>query len=300
MAQPLLRYIIDAMRHSDLTLRTLKGVKPRLTHSGEVCFCSGRRSIIFDVETPSGRYALKCYTSSPKGAEQLFNTIPSLHSSRIVAPQLFPRELMVSGPTFEGYIDLLLAPWSEGTTLDYALRRAAFNHDTYTLGALADEFARLALDILSSSWRHGDLKPDNIIVDSSGTMTLIDLDALYHPTLPPRGEVGSPGFVHPLRGESYNSHIDDYSIALICVILNALVLKPDLLQRHPSAPLLINPVEAIRGNCKALAEVEALFAHSPALLALTRTLAQPKPNIEPLTQLIKCIAQTSHDNKKEL
>lgn len=298
MAQPLLRNIIDAMKHYYLTLRTLKGLTPRLTHSGEMRFCSGRRSIIFDVDTPEGHYALKCYTSTPEGAQELFDTIVSLHTELIVAPQFLPSELYVSGGTYEGYIDLLLTPWAEGDTLDYELRRAAFNRESDTLGRLAEEFRRLSLEILSSPWRHGDLKPDNIIVAPNGKMRLIDLDGLYHPSLPSRGECGTPGYIHPSRGEGYDSHIDDYSIALICTSLHSLALKPDLLDLYPSNALLINPTEAINGQSRCLDEIKQLFATNSSLHALATTLSQPHYQITNLKEILECIAHPSPANTK--
>lgn len=300
MLRPNLSNIIDSMELYHTTLRTLRGVSPRRDRSGRLLFNAGRKSIIFSVDIDGEPHCLKCYTSTPANATELFALLGTLNSELLSVPRLLPEELFVAGHNFRGYIDVAIYPHIEGNTLDYTLRRAAFNHNTVELEHLAHSFTRLALDILSSPWRHGDLKPENIIVCPDGQMRLIDLDALYHPTLSPSGEVGTVGYVHPLRGKAYDSHIDDYSIALIGVALYALAIEPTLIEQYPNCELIINPNEAIEGRSSALAAVVELFDTNSPLRTLATTLATPNYPIASLKELLQqCIAQTSHDEKKE-
>lgn len=288
---PLLRDIIDAMAVSHATLSSVNRAKLHYNLDGEPTFYAGRRSATFRISIDGRCYALKCYTSTPTNVAEVCRVLSCDHSDLIIAPQFLPNELYISGRIYRGYIDALLYPWAEGGSLDFLWRKAAFNHDVATLRTLADSFTRLALDLLGSEWRHGDLKPDNIIVGSGGTMRLIDIDALYHPTLSWAGEVGTSGFVHPARGCAYDSHIDDYSIALICTILYALALNPRLAALYPSAPMLISPAEAVEGRSEALTEIKALFPKGTPLHALASSLEQNNHKIETLKELLLCITQ---------
>ena len=291
MARPFIGDIIDAMAVSHTTLSSVNRAKLHYNLNGEPTFYAGRRSATFCISIDGRCYALKCYTSTPTNVSEVCRVLSCAHSDLIIAPQFLPNELYISGRTFCGYIDALLYPWVEGDSLDFLWRKAAFNNESDTLRTLAHNFTRLALGILNSEWRHGDLKPDNIIVDRSGQMKLIDIDALYHPTLSYGGEVGTVGFVHPARGCSYDSHIDDYSIALICTALHALALRPQLAQKYPSAPMLISPSEAVAGSTPALAEIKALFGEGTPLNALASTLEQDNYKIQKLKELLLCITQ---------
>ncbi len=300
MLRPILRNIIDSMELHHTTLRTLKEISPKRDHSGQLVFNSGRKSITFVVDIDGRAHSLKCYTSTPTNAPELYALLGTLDSDRLAPTRLLKGELFVASHTHTGYIDIALYPRIEGPTLHYALHRASFNRECATLANLASEFMLLALDILSSPWRHGDLKPENIIVCADGQMRLIDLDALYHPTLATGGELGTPGYIHPRRGDAYDSHIDDYSIALIAVALNALAIDPTLLEQYPDCELIIDPNEAIEGRSSALATVIELFANGSPLRELATTLTSPQYPIASLKELLQqCIAQTSHDVKKE-
>ena len=53
-------------------------------------------------------------------------------------------------------------------------------------------------------------------------------------------ETGSPDFRHPLRTEqSFNEHIDDFSIATIALSLKAISLNPELYNEFSSADRLL-------------------------------------------------------------
>ena len=291
MARPFIGDIIDAMAISHLTLGSVKGARLHHDRNGNPRFFAGRRSATFDISIEDHCYALKCYISTPANVAGACSVLAQNTSDIIITPQFLPNELFVSGRSYCGHTDALLYPWIEGDSLDFLWRKAAFNNESDTLRTLAHNFTHLAIGVLNSEWRHGDLKPDNIIVDRSGQMKLIDIDALYHPTLSYGGEVGTVGFVHPARGCSYDSHIDDYSIALICTALHALALRPQLAQKYPSAPMLISPSEAVAGSSPALAEIKALFGEGTPLHALASTLEQDNYKIQKLKELLLCITQ---------
>lgn len=214
-----------------------------------------------------------------------------LGSDRLPRPIFYPQELAVPVQGGVEWADVSLYSWVEGRTLDFEIRRHAHNGNAEMLDRLAAEFASLALDILNSPWRHGDLKPENIIVGPDGRMVLVDLDALWAESLPVGEEVGTPGFVHPLRGTAHDSHIDDYPIALIATNLCALALHPDL--PLASNGLLFTPTEAIEGG-EVFGRVARLLASEvPAMEPLCAALASPHSyRVENLKNMLAslCIA----------
>jgi tRNA A-37 threonylcarbamoyl transferase component Bud32 len=69
-----------------------------------------------------------------------------------------------------------LSRWVEGERLDRALARALDLGDEDGLLKLCRAAAELAASFHASDHAHGDLKPQNIIIDTSGRLVAIDLD----------------------------------------------------------------------------------------------------------------------------
>ena len=214
------------------------------------CFV-GNKSVIFKIRYKGRVCGLKCYTC-PK---------PNLR--RIYGDCCLRDELFVSTDCCRGrFVDAVITEWVEGCTLSRAIADAA--GDTGRMKVLAESFDRFALGLLDAEWAHGDLKPDNIIVDAEGRMHAIDFDAMYRPDLADlqSDESGTAAFQHPLRTASlYDKTMDDYPIALISTALHALAADPSLGRRFDTDDnLLFDPSAIAAGRCEALTEVLNLFA----------------------------------------
>lgn len=276
MANITISQIIDSLLFGDQMLSTLRDVRVVSDSMGRPKFTTGRHSILFNAKINGTRYGLKCYTSPQPMLQELCDIASYIPSQILIHPTPLPKELWVG----DRWLDIALYPWLEGHTLAWEIRKAMHNQQASSFEALLDGFISLADTILSSEWRHGDLKPDNIIVNSDRSMTLVDIDALYHPTLLSRGERGTPPFIHPARKDAYDSHIDDYGIALITTSLAALAREPRMVTTEPMVAL---PSE---GHCALLWE---LFEDDEALRALLRTLGANTYTINDLKHLLKCI-----------
>lgn len=277
--------IISSITSSGKVVKHIKDWVPKYNAQGRPKHYAGRNGILFEVLIDGKQHALKCYTSPSEYGEVLCDYIKAHPSDRLPSPTFYAQELFV--PTIEGveWVDVCLYPWVEGRTLDFEIKRCVYNHDTTSLLHLAEEFKALSLDILSSPWRHGDIKPENIIVTPEGRMQLIDFDALWAPSLPPCTEIGTPNFTHPLRGTNRNEHIDDYTIALLLVNLHAFIHIP--FPEVISKGLLFTASEALSGHPLYQQAVETL-AHNEALGELCRALAdQTTYKIPNLKEILK-------------
>lgn len=269
--------IIESLHFGDKLFRTLRNVEPLHTSRGEINFISGRDSVLLEATVNGSRYGIKCYTAPRPHLGQLCDTLAECNSDLIIHPTALPQELWVG----DKYIDVATYPWVEGHSLDREIRRVIHNRDRELIGRLLREFCRLALELLEMPWRHGDLKCENIIVRGDGSMVLVDCDALYHPSLPPRSEAGTPPYVHPARGDAYDIHIDDYAIALIATSLAA--LEQDTTLATKEQPMVASPNEHLRP------QIEALLAKQPTYLTLLEQIHSESYKITNLKEILLCI-----------
>ena len=266
--------IIGSLTVADRTLQHLRGIDLRHSPYGYGAQITGRNAVVCSVNWNGVHYAMKCYLREWSRGEAVCNLISSSPSHAIPDITYLPSELFVAtDPQKPALLDVVLYPWQKGYTLDFEIARCAHNDDRERLALIARNFVTLATEILDGPWRHGDLKPVNIMVSPQGTLSLIDLDALYAPELPPSNEAGTYGFVHPARGEAYDSHIDDYPMALICVVLHALIANPSLREHYPTSNnLLMMPDELVGQSSDALPEVMKAVADNAALVELCHAL----------------------------
>ena len=189
--------------------------------------------------------AVKCFLKEQEGRAESYQLIAqelAYTSSSFLTPfRYLDKEIFVeSQSTNDEEFPVVLMDWVEGETLDRYIQ--SHLADPNALRLLAFQFSRLASWLLSQPFAHGDLKPDNILVRSDGTLTLVDYDGMYVPTMQGRSarELGSPDFRHPLRtAERFNEHIDDFPLAVILLSLKALSLSPSLWNTYGASDRLL-------------------------------------------------------------
>ena len=243
------QYILS-VENSLLMFRTLRNIEPVRGIDGKPICYTGNSAIIFKVRLYGELKALRVYMRHH----------PNLRA--IYRDNLYPRELFICHEGDEEmWADVVLCNWWEGHTLQREIAQHAGNSEA--MMQLAQRFERFAARILDEEWAHGDIKPDNIIVDDEG-MHLIDHDAAYRNGFTSEEciELGSRQYQHPARStENFGIHIDDYPIALITTALYALAYDSSLAAAlHNSDYLLINPAHTIEDRDLTLRHIEELFA----------------------------------------
>lgn len=241
--------IVDAVAAPYTVWRTLRGIEP-LCCDGRPVYISGNSSVIFKVLHQGRMKVLKCYTSKHPYLKEIYGEIyypQELHISCIIGKDI--------------WIDCLLYDYIEGETLDNVLCRISKKQE---FADLAVSFDRMACKLLTATCKHGDLKPENIIVAPDGELHMIDFDASFVPSLAnkPAIEVGTKAYQHPTRTTTlFDEHIDDYSIAFISTLLHAAVLNPELFDKYNSThEPPFTPSEIVSGHCDMINEVIDRFA----------------------------------------
>lgn len=276
-----LRQYLLTLSDPEGLLRTLRGVGVCRDAQGRLQYSAGNSAVVFRILHEGRIRSLRCYLR------------PMRHLREIYGPRYLERELFVYDAAGRGtWVDAVLGEWIDGETLAEAAEHAAAAHDTQCLQRLARAFDRLAAAMVSDDRAHGDLKPENIIVDREGSLHPIDLDAAFLPEFAgePSPELGTAAYQHPARtAADFDARLDDYPAALISTALHALALDPALGERHARTDgLLFTPRRILQGCDEAYRETVALFERRGMAVRyrIARLLTSPTPQLFGLAELL--------------
>ena len=265
MTYPLISEYVEAVRNAEDNFDKLRNLRPVTDGNGNPVMTSGNFAVVFKMrdEKNDKLYAVKCFLKDqPNRAENyrmIAEELEYVSSSFLTKFQYLDNELFVDAAHADGEeFPVLLMDWVEGTDLDLYIRQHL--HDSYQLHLLAYQFSRLALWLMPQPFAHGDLKPDNIMVREDGTLVLIDYDGMFVPAMKGQKarEMGSPDFRHPARTEeTFNEHIDDFSLASILLSLRVIAEEPALLEKYGAADRLLFSEKDYRAihDCQLLKDI---------------------------------------------
>ena len=265
MTYPLISEYVEAVRNAEDNFEKLRNLRPVTDDNGDPVMTGGNFAVVFKMrdEKNDKLYAVKCFLKDqPNRAENyrmIAEELEYVSSSFLTKFQYLDNELFVDAAHADGEeFPVLLMDWVEGTNLDLYIRQHL--HDSYQLHLLAYQFSRLALWLMPQPFAHGDLKPDNIMVREDGTLVLIDYDGMFVPAMKGQKarEMGSPDFRHPARTEeTFNEHIDDFSLASILLSLRVIAEEPALLEKYGAADRLLFSEKDYRAihDCQLLKDI---------------------------------------------
>ena len=265
MTYPLISEYVEAVRNAEDNFDKLRNLRPVTDDNGTPVMTGGNFAVVFKMrdEKNDKLYAVKCFLKDqPNRAENyrmIAEELEFVSSSFLTKFQYLDNELFVDSANADGEeFPVLLMDWVEGTNLDQYIRQHL--HDSYQLHLLAYQFSRLALWLMPQPFAHGDLKPDNIMVREDGTLVLIDYDGMFVPAMKGQKsrEMGSSDFRHPVRTEeTFNEHIDDFSLASILLSLRVIAEEPALLEKYGAADRLLFSEKDYRAihDCQLLKDI---------------------------------------------
>ncbi|QJW91612.1 hypothetical protein HNV11_20625 [Spirosoma taeanense] len=250
---PSISEYIQAIELSTETLKTLAHWIPLRKPNGQLYFSSGNFAVVFRMQdSRTGELmALRCFLR-PEPQRQTRLWFIGRYLTEHYLPYLMPfsyhpTELWVDtrfGATAE--FDVVSMPWAEGQPLAEYVVEQCRERNCKALQQLARRFDKLACWLIGQPFAHGDLKPDNILIDPNGLLTLIDYDGFYVPLLEGLTaiETGTSPYRHPQRTLThYDRHIDDFSLLALSLELHALSIAPELKQEADSLLLLPQTVQ---------------------------------------------------------
>lgn len=236
MNYPLISEYIEAIKAAEDNFDELNYLRPIMDEAGEPVMSVGGFSVVFKMkdERNGELYAVKCFTKEQDGRAESYKLIADeleyVSSNYLTPIKYLEKELFVdTNQTEENEFPVLLMDWVEGKTIDVYIEENINN--SYALEMLVFQFGKMASWLLTQPFAHGDLKPDNILINNDGILVLVDYDGMFVPKMKGQTarENGSPGFRHPCRTEKvFDEHIDDFSIASIMLSLKAIALNPTI------------------------------------------------------------------------
>ena len=246
MQYPLISEYVKAIQEAGDNLEQLAHLTPVLDDHGEPYRSSGAFAVVFKMQDKStGKYyALKCFTEEQQGRAEAYRQIADeldlLDSPYITSVKYMEKELFVDSQCEEDEFPVLLMDWVDGETMEAYI--AANYRNQSAMLMLSYRFGKMAAWLRTQSFSHGDIKPDNIIVRPDGSLTLVDYDGMFVPSM--KGSqsptIGTRDFSHPLRTvDDFDETIDDFSLASIALSLKAISMKSTLLDIYGASDRLL-------------------------------------------------------------
>ena len=286
MQYPLISEYVKAIQDAGDNLEQLAHLTPVLDDHGEPYRSSGAFAVVFKMQDKrSGKYyALKCFTEEQQGRAEAYRQIADeldlLASSYITSVKYIEKELFVDSNCEEDEFPVLLMDWVDGETMEAYIATNYQNQSAMSM--LSYRFGKMAAWLRTQSFAHGDINPDNIIVRPDGSLTLVDYDGMFVPSM--KGSqsptIGTRDFNHPLRTvDDFDETIDDFSLASIALSLKAISMKSTLLDIYGASDRLLFSENDYRNpsNSKVISALQELMCdkdfctlYSLFMLALAR------------------------------
>ena len=286
MQYPLISEYVKAIQYAGDNLEQLAYLTPVLDNHGEPYRSSGAFAVVFKMlDKRTGKYyALKCFTEEQQGRadayRQIADELGMVDSPYIISVKYMEKELFVDSQCEEDEFPVLLMDWVEGETMEAYI--AANYHNQSAMSMLCYRFGKMAAWLRTQSFAHGDIKPDNIIIRPDGSLTLVDYDGMFVPSM--KGSqsptIGTRDFCHPLRTmDDFDETIDDFSLASIALSLKAISMKSTLLDIYGASDRLLFSENDYRNpsNSKVISALQELMCdkdfctlYSLFMLALAR------------------------------
>ena len=286
MQYPLMSEYVRAIQDASSNLDKLAHLVPVLDDHGEPYRSSGAFAVVFKMkDEQTGKcYALKCFTEEQEGRAEAYRQIADeldmVDSPYITSVKYMEKELFVDSQCEEDEFPVLLMDWVDGETMETYI--AANYQNQSAMLMLCYRFGKMAAWLRTQSFAHGDVKPDNIIVRPDGSLTLVDYDGMFVPSM--KGSqsptIGTRDFSHPLRTvDDFDETIDDFSLASIALSLKAISMKSTLLDIYGASDRLLFSENDYRSpsNSKVISALQELMCdndfctlYSLFMLALAR------------------------------
>lgn len=247
MPYPQLSEYVKAIRDASDNFDKLSDLRPVLDNLGEPLRSVGGFAVVFKMQDKdTGKmYAIKCFheeqTEREKSYEIISQTLRKNRSPYLMEVNYLEKELFVDTMlSDQTEYPVLQMDWIEGETMELYI--ASHHRDTLAIKNLYKKFCELALWLRTKPFAHGDIKPDNIMINNDGNLVLIDYDGMFVPEFVGKKSptTGTQAFSHPLRtADDFNKDIDDFALASMSISLLAMSEDPTLFHTYGAPDRLL-------------------------------------------------------------
>ena len=211
----------------------LKGAIPQ--RSGLAFFWGqGRFAVVSKITLQGDEWALRLPLSKQAGADERYTAIAQevANGNTLFVPVEYSTEGIAVPIGTNQIRPVVLMKWVSGLAVRDFVIQACENNDTKALLLLKDAFVNLANELQQWGVVHGDLSPDNILVDDQADplrLQLVDYDSvqiLHIDPLPT--SVGLTPMRHPKGPVQPNKSSDLFPLHIYISVLTALANNPKL------------------------------------------------------------------------
>ena len=247
MRFPLVSEYIDAVLMAEDNFATLTQLRPVLDHEGNPIMSSGNFAVVFKMrdERTKKEYAVKCFTKDQErrsaSYKRISDFLKGISSQYLVNFQYCEDELFVdTSVSSNDMYPIVLMDWVSGINLTNYINNILDNKQE--LYSLLLEFKNFLIWMLEQPFAHGDLKPDNILINQAGKIVLVDYDGMYVPSMhgEKAREYGSPDFRNPNKEfEDFDEDMDVFSLISIYLSLSLIAYDSANLMKFASSERLL-------------------------------------------------------------
>lgn len=210
----------------------LKGGHPIIKGINTIKY-SGGFCVVFPYETPSRKYAVRCWhaeiSDAKKKSQQIAIALKECALPYFVGFEYFEDGIM----TPAGRQPIVVMDWVNALPLKKYI--ALHLKESNKINQIAERFMLMVSDLHKKHFSHGDLQHGNIMVKDDGSLILVDYDSMYVPGLKGmKDEInGLVGYQHPARWKNglLTEKADYFSELVIYISLKVLSLDNSYWQR---------------------------------------------------------------------
>ncbi len=243
---------------------------------------SGAFALTFKISLQGASYAFRCFQSQRDSMHERYESISKFLSKNRVGGFVNFHYLDEGIKIQKASYPAVIMDWALGQSLGSYIEDNL--DDQSKLTDLQKNLEKLAIDLEDADIAHGDIQSQNILVDTTGHLALVDYDGMFVPTMVNLKaiESGHRNFQHPQREKilPFDATLDRFPFALLHTSIAALIDNPELwgeFKCHPE---------------KILFSSDDL--QNPATSKIFIRLAQ-NPNLKNLSAQIAIFAQARYD-----
>jgi hypothetical protein len=191
----------------------------------------GSSAVVFQAAVEGSPQALRCYIRDEASSWERYSALGDFVARHDLDPAVSPVTWIDSAIRVNGTSwPVLLMAWIDGRTLNEYVDFLVATSNAAALTTLAAKWRELIALLQGVEFAHGDLQHGNVLVDTSGTLRLVDFDGIWIPPLaglPAPSEHGHPNYQHPYHYR-WDRWLDSFSALVIYLSLVALGRDPAL------------------------------------------------------------------------